>query len=238
MCIEGKTIFSLQQDDRSVCQCLFKTLVLALESHANPHQPELLAFNCLLPLKQNRAGQDSAFKKDNASPRFCLTPSRLKEIPLVPALYDKHRNGTVPHLQQHWWFIVSLGEYQCCEATRTKCQRKCEKPSETKQRNPFHKLQPTMSKIPTGNVLMELFSKASLEVKTSWTHNQARIPVQTQVCYSVQRHQEMPKDCRRTVCFLQSQYLWQGLHSNRLNREVQKQHREHERVPVEAVNKA
>lgn len=121
MCIEGKTIFSLQQDDRSVCQCLFKTLVLALESHANPHQPELLAFNCLLPLKQNRAGQDSAFKKDNASPRFCLTPSRLKEVPLVPALYDKHRNGTVPHLQQHWWFIVSLGEYQCCEATRTKC---------------------------------------------------------------------------------------------------------------------
>lgn len=95
-----------------------------------------------------------------------------------------------------------------------------------------------MSKIPTGNVLMELFSKASLEVKTSWTHNQARIPVQTQVCYSVQRHQEMPKDCRKTVCFLQSQYLWQGLHSNRLNREVQKQHREHERVPVEAVNKA
>lgn len=56
MHIEGKTIFSLQQDDRSVCQCLFKTLVLArsllaLESPANPQQPELFSFNCLLPLR-------------------------------------------------------------------------------------------------------------------------------------------------------------------------------------------
>lgn len=95
-----------------------------------------------------------------------------------------------------------------------------------------------MSKIPTWNVLTGLFSKASLEVKTSLTHNQARIPVQTRVCYAVQRHQEMPKDCRKTVCFLQSQYLWQGLHSKRLNREVQKQHREQDRVPIEAVSKA
>lgn len=123
MHVEGKTIFSPQQDDRSVCQCLFKhwishTASIAPEPHANSHQPELLSFTCLLPLKQDRAGQDSAFRKDNTRPRFCLTPSRLKEIPLVLALYDNHSNGAVPHLQQHQWFIFSLGEYQCCAATR------------------------------------------------------------------------------------------------------------------------
>lgn len=51
-------------------------------------------------------------------------------------------------------------------------QKILKKPSKTKQRNPCHKLHPPMSKIPTGDLLLDLFSKASVKVRTSLTQNQ------------------------------------------------------------------
>lgn len=51
-------------------------------------------------------------------------------------------------------------------------QKILKKPSKTKQRNPCHKLHPSMSKIPTGDLLLDLLSKATEKVRTSLTQNQ------------------------------------------------------------------
>jgi len=51
-----------------------------------------------------------------------------------------------------------------------------------------------MSKIRTGDVPMDLFSKDSLKVKPSLAQNQICISGQTQVYSAAQKHQEMPKD--------------------------------------------
>lgn len=105
---------------------------------------------------------------------------------------------TVIGLTKKWFtFSLELQETRRIPVlcTKKKCYRKYKKkPSKTKQRNPCHKLQPTMNRIPTGNVWMDLLSKVSMKVKTSLTQTKLWISGQTQVYSALQKHQEMPQD--------------------------------------------